>query len=128
RLLAVFFSQQLAQNRGNHLPRQAEFVLEPPALDFLAAGGELLPEMVHFLLALAVDDEGYRLGELEHRPAVQRDEILARALESHRHDRSLRSAGGLGPPFVVASGAPDLRVLGARRVEWSGSLRLWSTA
>src|SRR5207245_1816257 len=84
RLLGVFVLQHLAQDRGNHLPRQAEFVLEPPALDFLAAGGELLPEMVHFLLALAVDDEGYRLAELEHTPAVQRDEILARALESHR--------------------------------------------
>src|SRR5207245_1523486 len=95
-----------------------------PGIVACAADGELLPEMVHFLLALAVDDEGYRLAELEHRPAVQRDEILARELESHRHDRSLRSAGGLGPLFVVASGASDLRVLEDRRVEVHGLFSL----
>src|SRR5207302_92570 len=45
-------------------------------------------------------------------------------LERHRHDRSLRSAGGLGAFFVVASGASDLRVLEDRRIELHGLFSL----
>ncbi len=49
--------EELRQARGNNLPAQAEFVYEPAALDFLAAGGELRPIVVDFLLRIAAYDE-----------------------------------------------------------------------
>src|SRR5881397_3322296 len=56
-LFGVRARQQLAQDRGNHLPRNPEAVLEPAALDFLTTRRELVPEMIDFFLGLAVDDE-----------------------------------------------------------------------
>src|SRR5207237_775640 len=71
RLLRILVSQQLAQHGGNDLPRQPELVLEPAALVFRSTGGQLLPQLVHFLLRLAVYEQGYRRRELELRAAVQ---------------------------------------------------------
>ena len=39
-----------------------EPVLEPAALNFLTACGQVFPEGVDFFLRLAVHDQGYRLG------------------------------------------------------------------
>jgi len=51
--------------------------------------------VIDFFLRLAAHDKRHRGRELEHRPAIQRHEVLAVELEFHRHDRSLRSSGGL---------------------------------
>src|SRR6185503_2162321 len=80
---------------------------------FPAAGEQLLPVVVDFLLVLAVDHERNRLGELELRPAVQRDELLVAEPELHRQDVGL----GAGHAFEVAHGAEDLRLLEDRAVE-----------
>ena len=99
------------------MPRHAEPVLEPAALDFLAAGRELVPEVVDLFLVLAVHHERDRLRELEHRTAVQRRELLSVELERHRHDRSRGPAGGFRRLFVVAGDAADPGILEDRHVE-----------
>src|SRR5207253_9115318 len=76
-LLRILVHKQLAEDRREDLPGEAELVLEPSALDLLAARGKLLPVVIHFVLILAVDEERYRLGELELRAAVQGHELLA---------------------------------------------------
>src|SRR5207245_10470992 len=124
RLLAVLVLQHLTQDSGNDLPRHTESVFEPPALDFLAASGELLPEVVYFRLRLAVHDKGDRLGKFEDRPAVQRDKFLPIELECHRHHRSLWSSGGLRRLFGVAGHASDLRVFEDRHVKIHGVFSL----
>jgi len=73
---------------GDDLPGEAEFVLQPAALNLFAALGELAPIVVHLLLALAVDLERDRLGELEVGTAVQADESLPFEIEHHDHDRA----------------------------------------
>src|SRR5215470_5775061 len=117
----VLVADQLDQRRGDHLPRDAELVSEPAALDFLAAGGELRPEVVDFLLRLAVHHQRDRLGELEERPAVERGEVLPVELEGHGHDRPLRPAGGLGGLVGIAVDALDPGIRKYRHVE-AGSL------
>jgi hypothetical protein len=59
-LFRVFVVQHLNQHSGRDLPGQTELVSEPAALGFLAAvRGEFLPEIIHFVLSLAVHDEGH---------------------------------------------------------------------
>ena len=106
------------------MPRHTEPVLEPPALYVLAARRELRPEVVDFFLRLAVHDERYRLGEFEDRPSVQRCELLPIELECHRHDRPLRSSGGLGRRVVIAGDARYPGILEDRDVELRGLLGL----
>src|SRR6267143_1889517 len=57
-------------------------------------------------------------------PADQRRELLPVELECHRHDRPLRSSGGLGPGVVVAGDARDPRILEDRDVKRRGLLGL----
>src|SRR5262245_64049131 len=61
RFRRVLVPHQLEQRGGADLPRDPELVLEPAALDFLPAGGELGPEVVDFRLGLAVHDQRERL-------------------------------------------------------------------
>src|SRR3954468_22126952 len=65
--------QELRQDGGDDLPRQAEAVLEPAALlgRGVAAGPELLPVAVDLVLRGARDLERDGLVELEDRPAVE---------------------------------------------------------
>src|SRR5438552_10163442 len=120
RFFGVLVLQHLAQDGRNDLPRHTEPVLEPPALYFLAARRELRPEVVYVFLRLAVHDERYRLGEFEDRPAVQRRELLPIELECHRHDRALRSSGGLCRRVVIAGDARYPGILEDRDVELRG--------
>src|SRR2546425_874229 len=119
-LRAIRIIQHFAENGGVHLPRQAEFVLEPAAGSFFSAGREFLPVVIDFALGLAVDGERDRLGELEVRAAIQRDESLPIELELHGHD----AAGGAGPRFAIAAHADDLGVLEDRHVVLGGLLGL----
>src|SRR5207253_2106506 len=113
RLLRILASQQLAQHGGNDLPRQPELVLEPAALVFRSTGGQLLPQLVHFLLRLAVYEQGYRRRELELRAAVQGVKVLTLELEGAAHDRPLRPR----PRLAVARHPHDFGALEDRDVE-----------
>src|SRR5688572_26593451 len=77
RLLRVLVAEQFAHHGWQYLPREAEFVLEPAARTFLAAArSEFGPEVINLILILAHDLKRNRLGELEHRAAVERGEVL----------------------------------------------------
>jgi hypothetical protein len=60
-LFRVSVVQHLDEGGGHDLPRDAESVLEPATLHGLAAGGQLLPEVIDLVLGLAAHDEGDRL-------------------------------------------------------------------
>src|SRR3954463_13207219 len=112
--LRRILADELGQRLGHDLPRQAVLVLEPAALHFLAAArSELVPAVVDLLLVRAVHDERHRLVELEDRPAVQRDELLALDLEVHGHHGALRQRASV----AVARDLAKLRVLEHRAVE-----------
>ena len=99
------------------MPRQPEAVFQPAAGAFLAAAGDqLVPVFVHFFLAVAVDGERDRFGELELRSAVEREEVLAVELEVDDERAALRSGLGAG----VGRGAVDLGVLEDRGIEVHG--------
>jgi hypothetical protein len=63
----VGVAQQLAQRPGDDLPGETVLVLQPAArLRLLVSAlGEPIPVVIDFSLRFAVDDERYRLGELE---------------------------------------------------------------
>src|SRR5713101_8496335 len=65
------------QYGGDDLPRDPEFVLEPPALHFFSACGEPVPEHIHLLLRLTVDDKGNSRCESKLRPAVEGHKVLS---------------------------------------------------
>jgi hypothetical protein len=68
------------------LPGQAKFILEPSAPRFLAAVcGQLVPEVIHFLLGLDTDEERDGFVELLFRATVERVELLSLELEA-RHE------------------------------------------
>src|SRR5580704_6041427 len=50
RSLRIFVLHELAKDRGDDLPGQAVFVLEPAATALFAAVGKLVPEFVDFFL------------------------------------------------------------------------------
>lgn len=83
---------------GHDLPGQAEPVLEPAALAFLTAvGGHGVPEVIHFGLIGAGDEERYGLGELEPRIAAERHELLVLKLKLGGKSRLARgSASDVG--------------------------------
>src|SRR4051812_2499384 len=82
RLRSVLIAEQLAKGVRDDLPGQAELVGEPPALALLsAAGEELLPVVIDFLLVLALHEKGDGRGELEDRAGVQDHELLSHELE-----------------------------------------------
>src|SRR5712664_2029458 len=90
--------------------RQTIFVLQPAALILCSAFRKLLPQLVYFLLRLAVHHQGYGFREFELRAAVQCDEFLSVELERNGHYRPFRSSGGLCPCFPVAGNASNLRI------------------
>src|SRR6266496_5206922 len=105
RSFRIFILQHLNYGSRNNLPRQTISVLEPAALAFCAAlRSELLPEIIHFFLHLAVDHERYGFREFEVRAAVQSDELLSLEFEFHSHDRSLWSR----PCLSISDNAQDL--------------------
>src|SRR5439155_436365 len=112
-LRGILVSQHLAQDGGNDLPRQAILVLQPAALIFSPAGQQLLPQLVHFLLCLAVHEQRDRRCELELRAAIEGVKLLSLELESRGHHGSLRA----GPCRSVARDVGHLRVLEDRHVE-----------
>src|SRR6202043_2878864 len=91
----------------NDLPRDAKFILQPAAPVFPAACRELLPEVIHFFLCLAIHDERNSRGKRELRPTIQGDEFLPVDLKRRDHDRSL----GSRPVVSVTIHLSNLRVL-----------------
>src|SRR6185369_15780473 len=67
----VLIGQHFDQRLRHDLPRHPVFIHQPAALDFLAAGRELFPIVVHLLPLFAVHDERDCGRELVVRPAVQ---------------------------------------------------------
>jgi hypothetical protein len=85
-LFAIGITQVTAESRRHNLPRQAEFVLEPSALRFLAAvGDQSVPEVVHLFLALDADKEGNSLVEFVFWAAIKGVEPLPLEFEG-RHE------------------------------------------
>jgi hypothetical protein len=105
---------------GTILPRQSELVGEPAALDFLAAGGQLVPVIVDLLLGVAIDDERDRGREAVRRPAIERDERLTVELEAGGHPPSPSA----GPRVAITAYRPCLGILENRRVEVHRLFRL----
>jgi two-component system response regulator (stage 0 sporulation protein F) len=103
----VGVGQQLGEPSRHDLPREAELVLEPAALDRLTAvGGERVPQAVDLRLILAVYGEGDRFGEMEFRAAVEAHERLAGEGElDHQHvsRRTARIVGGRALDLVDAA-------------------------
>src|ERR1044071_5385327 len=94
--------EQLPENFRHDLPRDAEFIFQPAALlgAAVAAFGEFLPIIVHFLLRRTTHLKRDRLVELEDRPAVERRESLPIQLEFDRQN----GAGGHMVLFVSRFG------------------------
>src|SRR5258708_14730243 len=107
RFYRVFVLDQFEQRLGDYLPRYAKFILQPCALHFSSARGELLPQLIHFCLRLAVykERDGWRKSVV--RATVQRHELLPFELKSHRHHSSFRSRSR----FSVTGNVQDFRVL-----------------
>src|SRR5215469_1188231 len=81
----VLILQQLGQNGRNDLPGDAVLVFQPATLDLFSALFELLPIIVHFLLAGAVYNEGYGVRKAVVRTAVQGDVLLSFDFKGHGH-------------------------------------------
>src|SRR5438445_123692 len=79
----------------------------------LSACRKLPPQLVHFLLRLAVHEQRDRRRERVLGAAVQGVEVLSLERERAGHDRAL----GPRPRVAVPRHAPDLRVLEDRHVE-----------
>src|SRR6185369_1142393 len=126
RLTLILAGEQLRQHARYHLPRHAEPVLEPAALLGLlvAAGGELVPVIVHLFLGVAHHLERNGFAELEDRPAVEGCEGLPFELECHGHHR----AGLLPMDFLaglsITAGGDDLRIAEDAGVELRGFFSL----
>src|SRR5262249_44708791 len=71
RLRLVGIAQELAQDARHDLPRHAEAIDEPAALDLLSALGERAPIPIDLLLRLAAHEERDALREGERRAAVE---------------------------------------------------------
>src|SRR4051794_37465296 len=110
RPIAVRPREELRQDGGDDLPRQAVAVLEPPALPPRAARRQLLPQPVQLLLRLAVHRQRHRLVEPELRPPVECEELDPGQPELDDERRAGRAGGD----------ARDAGVLEGRDVERGG--------
>src|SRR5712664_3045429 len=97
--------------------RQTIFVLQPAALILCSAFRKLLPQLVYFLLRLAVHHQGYGFREFELRAAVQCQEFLSIELERNDHYRSLWSSGDLCPCVSITGNVADPRILENRDIK-----------
>src|SRR5262249_8758568 len=122
-LIAIM--QHVDQNGWRHLPRHPEFIFKPAARRFLATVcGEFLPEIIHFLLRVAVYYKGDRFVEFEKQAAVKSDEPLAFDFELNRQYRSDRPPCFFRCLFGIAENSNDLRIFEERRVKVHGLLGL----
>src|ERR1051325_6129052 len=84
----IWIAHQLTQSCWYDLPRQSILIFQPSTSVFLALCRQLLPQLIHFCLGLAVHHEGNCGREREHRSAVQRSELLSVQLEGQHHHRA----------------------------------------
>jgi len=116
--LRILVAEQLAENRGDDLPGEAELVLQPAAAIGAAAGGKFVPKIVDLFLGLAVDEKGDGGCELELRAAVEGEEFRGLRAGRSRTSRSL----WVRARIAVASNLPHLRVFENGDVEVGGFL------
>src|SRR4051812_6040592 len=94
-LRRVGVGHELVEQRGDDLPREAEAILQPPALALLTpALDEAVPEVIDLGLVLAEDLERDGLAQRELRTTVEGSERPAFELELDRHDTAFRSRPG----------------------------------
>src|SRR4029077_8323483 len=115
RLPGIAIRQQIVEKDRVDLPRETEFVFEPAALPGRSAvGGKFLPEIIDFILVLAVDRERDCFGELELRAGVERHELDSVERKFHCH----HAAFWPRPVLAVTRYLPDLRILKNADVEF----------
>ncbi len=109
RLCRILVVKIIEKNRGADLPGDAKFVRQPAASDFFAAGRKFVPKRVHFLLTLAIDEQGHRQRKLVLRAAVERDESLSLKLERNCQNAAFRSREG-ERQSSLSDTKPDIRI------------------
>ena len=108
----VGIGEQLRQDLGDNLPGEAKLVLQPAALLRLriAALGQPLPVVIHFILRRALNLERDGLVELENGAAVERGEGLSVQLKGHRQHRPGRLPVDFLSGLWIARDGDDFRV------------------
>src|SRR5215831_16216311 len=120
----IRIAEHVAENDRADLPREAEFVFEPPARPGRSAiGGKFFPEIIDLLLRLAVHVERDRFGELELRAAVECYELNSVERKLHRHDRSRLASNLFRSLSWIARDLSDLRIFKNADVEFRCFLR-----
>ena len=103
---------------GRDLPGKAVTVLQPASGEGYTAFQQLFPVIVDLLLGIAAHHQGNRLVELELRPAIESDELLAPQAELNGHH-------GTGPELIgLECGPVDFRFGKNRNVVFDGFLRV----
>ena len=100
-------AEHLAQDRRIDLPGQPVLVLQPAALPFLPALGELLQNVSTSSCVLQSTENEIASVNLKWGPPFKRDEFLPVELEPDGHRAAFRP----WPCVSVASDLEDLRVL-----------------
>jgi amino acid efflux transporter len=102
-LLLVGIAQQPRQRARHDLPGQPEAVLQPAApAGFASVGRQAIPVVVHLILRLDVDVQGYRVRERMRRTAVDGHKPLAGELEGPADDGATRQRRPLAGAHHVA--------------------------
>ena len=104
--------EQLRQDLGDNLPGEAKLILQPAALLRLriAALGQPLPLVIHFLLSRALNLKRDGLVELENRSTIERGEGLSVQLKGHRQHRPGRLPVDFLSGLRIARDGDDFRV------------------
>jgi hypothetical protein len=108
----VRIGEQLRQDLGYNLPGEAKLILQPAALLRLriAALGQPLPVVIHFLLSRALNLKRDGLVELENRSTIERGEGLSVQLKGHRQHRPGRLPVDFLSGLRIARDGDDFRV------------------
>src|SRR5580704_10758827 len=108
----VRIGEQLRQDLGYNLPGEAKLILQPAALLRLriAALGQPLPVVIHFLLGRALNLKRDGLVELENGSTVERGEGLSVQLKGHRQHRPGRLPVDFLSGLRIARDGDDFRV------------------